>query len=242
MTDTSPPPDQHIENAFFSLLAASIENAYFAATIAEPGSKSRFTRLSILSAAITIESAANSCFQRISFPPKVSERIERSLGTLDKFDMFSVALFHESKFDRGCKATQQIKDLIDLRNDYVHPKIIALPVVARDDAKKQVSINSGMREFLKIERSPRAWTDITPQTVLSAVDSFLTYFFLDHAKWQPAQATDFLIPQLILDGKIQPPSPDFAAEIELVGKARTLWGIDFRFVDSDRALGKPHNT
>ena len=157
-------------------------------------------------------------------------KIERNLGTFDKLDMYSIALFKKSKFDRGRLATQRIDDLLDVRNKYVHPKVIARPAVHKDEAKKAITFHCGTYEYLKIDRSPRAWSGDQALTVLKAVDEFLTYYFLEHAEMAAAQATDYLIPRTLIDGRQVQASVDLEADLLYVNKARKELGIPFKFV------------
>lgn len=236
MTEAINIADQHVENMFFTLLGDAIEALLLLPGLQAPGTKLRYARISVLSSALAIEAAANSCFERVSFPPAVLKKIERTLGTLDKFDMFSVALFQKSKFDRGCLATQRIGDLIDVRNDYVHPKITPRQAVHRDAAKGQISFECGIYDFLKIQKSPRGWSETTAKSVLTAVDEFLTYFFLKHAGMTAAEATAFLVPQTFIDGK-RMVSVDLAADIHFIDQARKDLKIPFAFVDNSTARG-----
>ena len=222
--------DCWVKNSFFTLLADAIECAYLANAkeISNPGSKARFIRFSILSSALAIECAANACFQSLAFSSELTERMERHLRTLDKFEMASIALYGENRFDRGELRTQQIQDLIQLRNDYVHPKIHTQPVVSKNDDIKEVTVLCGQYQFLKLDKSFRAWKDTDPQTVLQAVDSFLTYFFMDHCQWTPERATEILLPRLVLDGKPLPQNPHH--ELDYIQKAEEMWKITFPFI------------
>ena len=231
--------DQHVENMFFTLLGDAIETALLLPGLKAPGTKLRYARFSVLSSALAIEAAANSCFERVSFPPAVLKKIERNLGTMDKYDMFSLELFKNSRFDRGCLAAQRIEDLLAVRNDYVHPKITPRPAVGHNEAVGQVTIYCGTYDHLKIEKSPRAWTDSTPLLVLKAVDDFLTNYFLENAKMSPASATEILIPQMLMSGRKMPASIDLQADILYIDSARANLKIPFRFVDNNTALGKP---
>jgi hypothetical protein len=237
MSDHDKLPDQHVENMFFTLLGDAIEPVLVIPGLNAPGTRLRFTRISILASALVVEAAANSVFTRISFPPAVLKKIERNLGTFDKFDLFSLALFKQSKFDRGRIATQQIDDLLDIRNEYVHPKLIARPAVHKNEAKKEITFHCGMYDYLKIDRSPRAWSGTQALTVLKAIDDFLTYYFLDHGGLTAAQATGYLIPRTFIDGVQVQASIDLEADLLYVNKARNELGIPFKFVDDSTVRG-----
>jgi hypothetical protein len=230
-------PDQHVENMFFTLLGDAIEPVLVIPGFTNRGTRLRFSRISILASAVLIEAAANSVFQRISFPPPVQKKLERNLGTFDKFDMFSLALFQKSKFERGRIETQRIDDLLEIRNEYVHPKLISRPAVKIDEVNGQMTFHCGTYEFLKIEKSPRAWANDEAIRVLKAVDGFLTYFFLEHGGLTPADATRYLIPSTFVAGKLIGPSVDLHADIGYVNKVRKDFGIPFRFVDDQTAIG-----
>jgi hypothetical protein len=222
-------PNQFLENAFLNLLGDAIENAYLASAIPNPGSKARFIRFSIISSALAVECATNAAFGHINFPQATLKKIERHLSLFDKIELVSMAVHGESRVDRGNAHCQRIGDLINIRNSYVHPKILPHPVISKDEKKRQISVFCGTYEYLKVDKSFYSWKDSDPQIVLKAVEGFLDYFLIENCAWTSQYATDVLTPKLWIDNKLVP--TPLTHDIELVYKAKELWKMRFRFLD-----------
>jgi hypothetical protein len=128
--------------------------------------------------------------------------------------------------DRGCHEVQRIKELIALRNDFVHPKKTTLPVTL--SSENEYTVHCGSFNHLKIDKSYRTWKGDDGISALRSVADFLSLFFLEWCKLEPRQITEMLFSRLIIgDRRILSP---VAGEIPMFEKAKE-WNIEFRFLD-----------
>jgi hypothetical protein len=220
-----------VEKAFITLLSDAIEHAYLASQLPNPGSVSRLARSSILNCAVAIESAANACLDTLSLSSRFRTRFERNFSSLEKYEIFLLLRKSEARLDRGCRIVQAIDDLIDLRNDFVHPKVAALQIISgpEDHGAGRVTVSCGRYEYLGIDKSYRTWNGLSSSCVLNAVDQFLDDFLLGLCKYTPQEATRLLCNTIILSGDEKPWV--HAGEIELVEKARTIFNLSLQFLD-----------
>ena len=229
-------PEHLHEKAFVTLLSDSIEHAYLATVIPNPGSTARFARSSIVSSALSIESAANICLAALPLSPRFAEEVERKFGPLEKFELILNIHKGPGVFDRGCQAVQRIKDLINLRNDFVHPKSLRLPVQNswETNGARHATMEAGTYNQLKLGRSYRTWTGDAAVCVVRAVFEFFDQFFFEWCKWEPERTAAVLCPALV--GQKEQIASGIVDEIELLGKAETLWKVSLRWLRFDIAV------
>jgi hypothetical protein len=219
---------QWIEKSFATLITDAIESIYLAKAIPNPGSIGRFSRFAIMSCAVAIEGVANVCFAELPFSWDFISNLERNLKTLDKYELFLFQLQGKRIMDRGCNEVQRIKELIELRNDYVHPK--KTPLSVTPNSASEFTVHCGRYNHLKIDKSYRTWKGGDGVSALRSVADFLNLFFLNWCKLEPRQITEMLFSTLrVGERRTLLPIP---GEIVLFEKAKE-WKIEFRFLDLD---------
>jgi len=139
------------------------------------------SRASILSCAHTVEAIANCCLERgVKVPGRLLRKVSR-WPTREKIDFY----LHEvgkPQLDWGQLFAQRISDLIDLRNNYVHPGFTpqgATVVVAGGANMIEPDLRGPEFNFLKIPKDPRAWKPAHGVIVLRALTDFLDQLFID---------------------------------------------------------------
>lgn len=144
----------------------------------------RFSRASILNSTLTLEAAANCCLYHIDGSNKFINEMEKTTS-FAKFDVF--AKFHKNKFiDRGCHKFQQVAELKKVRDSFVHPKKIKIPVDFSIDERKYkdftelgISFEGNPHPTTKIDKSSMFWFSNDAKSALTAIFSFYDYYFIE---------------------------------------------------------------
>lgn len=222
--------DHWNDKAFVTLLSDAIEHAHLATAIPNPGSIQRLARSAIINSALSLESAANICIASLPMSVRFAEDVERKFGTIEKFELFLTLHKGAGVFDRGCAAVQKIQDIINLRNDFVHPKSIRLPAqISKDDSgPKNATVAAGMYGHIQLIKSYRHWNGESAVTVIRAVCEFYDQFFRKWCNWDPERTAAILSPAMVLNGKEM--TSGIRGEIELFGKGQTLWKLPMNWI------------
>ena len=160
----------------------------------DPSSSLRLSccRCSILSSAISLEAAANCCLWQLDF----SDRFGSECDKMDFIAKFS--LFLKIKFGKDLDLSNQIvgriAEIKQLRNDYVHPKVV-------EGKWRKVSENTmeavpnGKTEYglVDLSRDPGAWWLPDAVSILKHVTDFYNYYFMDTCGMDPGATTFVLI-------------------------------------------------
>jgi len=126
------------------------------------------SRYSFLMIANSLEASANALLLSLKLDKEYYEEIERT-STLVKFKIFCD--FNGQRLNQGDIKYSRIKDLINSRNEFVHPK----------PKKATYSIDNGTGEIkfdiqkTKNRKYPHYFNEIKPFHVLTALDDTLTF-------------------------------------------------------------------
>lgn len=220
---------QWTDRAFLTLFSDAVEHAYLANALKEPGSIGRLARSSILSCALALESAANCCLSTIPLSRDLTNRLERSLDSLEKFEHVLSLQRGLRDFDRGCLEVQRMQDLISLRNNLVHPKTrIMHPSEIQEESPGSIRFECGMYQHLGLNRGYRIWNGEAAVIVLRSLVSFLNCYFIEWCGWTAAQAERILLGEIKTQGKTTLVAQ--GDELDLVSKVQTLWNIQILFI------------
>lgn len=200
------------------------------ATSPNPGSIQRLSRSAIINAALSLESAANICLSSLPMSARFADEVERKFGTIEKFELFLTLHKGAGVFDRGCAGVQKIQDLISLRNEFVHPKSIRLPVQfsSDDSGTKNATVDAGMYEHIRLIKSYRHWNGDSAITAVRAVCEFCDQFFRKWCSWEPDRTAVVLSPAMVADGREV--ASGIEGEIESFGRAQTLWKVPMDWI------------
>lgn len=155
----------------------------------------RYAKASFINAAFSIESAANACIARLQYPEIAIDQIDRAT-VIDKFDIL-YQVNSEKKVDRGSKPFQCVREIIGLRNGYVHPKLdkVQLNISQaedRDRTYERPEEHTKETRFLKIPRKFDIWTGKESRVVVKETISFLNHFFIELCFLTPKKCSDLL--------------------------------------------------
>lgn len=186
-------------------------------------------RSSVLSTTLLLESAANCCLESLNIRDILIRDLAKEvdkLPVISKFEFILSQINPSQKFDLGCLAVQQIQEIKQLRDRYVHPKV-------SKTKRFQISENTwdtdfGETNLLKIPFKFHDWKTHHAITVLKSVNDFFNLFFLEWCKLD----TDTVCGLLLQEEKVSIPFNAYVA-IDCGGdldKAVKDWNIDFRFL------------
>jgi hypothetical protein len=171
-------------NWFAGLLADAVkfdQQAQAVASLDFP-TVNRFARVSVTSAVLAIEAAANSCMARMEYPTIVLKQLDK-LSTIDKYDALYTSRFAKN-IDRGSAPFQAVAELFGFRNRYVHPKLAKIDVRISIDEKGSKTYEKGADQqkktsHLGIPFDFATWTGEHSRIAVKETILFFNHFFCD---------------------------------------------------------------
>lgn len=146
--------DLHSRKPFLRNLEDAVIYAKRACEFSEDEQLSKLlAKASILHCALTVEALANNLIQFINLGAPLGRSVEK-MDPLSKIELFAF-LLKRKQIDRGSSQIQVFSDLIKLRNDYVHPKIINDELVGVE-GKFKVKAKK-IRNSIKVSEEPSEW-------------------------------------------------------------------------------------
>ncbi|HDM8207246.1 TPA: hypothetical protein P0E34_002428 [Vibrio campbellii] len=139
------------QNHFFSIFADAVSLYDLSLNADSSDLSSRLAKASILSVNYALEAAANSCLESLELTEPMKDKIDR-FSTIDKFD-FVLQWHNGESLKKGDKHVQQIRSLVKLRNDHVHPKVKSISKKVKSEALndkisyKHVAIESDVHPY-----------------------------------------------------------------------------------------------
>lgn len=173
-----PAKDFHI-NSFDILLADAYECLKDSrASASDPTRSNRSARFCVFTCALLVEALANNCVAHLCLPPRLIDRVDQ-WPTLDKYDLLYRERVGPLGMDRGCRAVQCVAELIAVRNDYAHPRVLP---------------QSTLRDLphLRIPTMPSKWNAAHAERALRATLDFLRTFLVEWCALEHSELTKFL--------------------------------------------------
>ena len=186
-------------------------------------------RSSVLSTMLLFESAANCCIDSININDKfTSEQIKE----IDRYDILSKFKFilkeinPNQVMNKGCSEVQKIRELQQVRNNYVHPKVNKSEWVKNYD--DTWSADFGETQYLKIPNQMHKWTTKHAISALKAANDFFNLFFLELCELDSNTVCGLLLENkqvtIPFDAYV---GVDF---IRMLDKASLEYDLDFKFI------------
>jgi hypothetical protein len=150
----------------------------------------KLARASVITCALCLECAANCCIDELS--GKFAQDADK-LPALSKLDVY--LLFRKQQpLDRGNKFVQPMKDLMGLRNDYVHRKVTRHESTFIPDAHLPCyTIERGkFAESIGFVADPSVWDAGCAERTLKCLTAFLDFYFLQCCQHTPKQVRRLL--------------------------------------------------
>jgi hypothetical protein len=226
-----------IQRPFFEILEdaiALLDSSYTEENKNTSKYKRVLVKASILNSILLLESCANCCLDSHPYPKKFLESIDK-LSALDKYEFLLLTRNENLHIDRGITIIQIFKELINIRNQYVHPK-----TEKKDFKNSQIKdFKSGEHYFiqteqvltniLKIPKQSAYWNPGHGIKVLKAVNIFFKEFFIKWCQFTAEETTNFLT------NEVRNPHGTFRMMSEgakqMIEIAEARWGVDFTYLD-----------
>ena len=218
--------------AFFDLLADAVFLHQKANIEPNPYLSSRFARGSISASSLSTECFAN-CLLTILQPTRSLANDLDKLPPLSKIDV-ALRLQGSKALDRGRIEVQRVAELIQARNDYVHPKAsaveasISTPQDAENEWVLPVSMNAELWRGLEIPKPAMFWSKENSLSTLSAICLFFRYVIVDLMNGDEDLINEFFISRVEF-GNIQ--MPGVYDEFRELLQSASKFGLDFTFLN-----------
>lgn len=220
-------------NSFASLLADAIAFDFQAqrkSTLDFPATN-RYSKASVTNAILSIEAAANSCIARMTYPELVVQQLDK-LSILDKYDVLYTARFGK-KVDRGSKPFQVVRELFQLRNRYVHPKLEKIKTKITISKKNEKTYEKAPKHckntsILKIPYDFTTWTGEHSRKVVKEVINFFNHFFTELCGLDAKECSELL--SVFVKGPVNTAIFLAVHEIDILKKAQKEYGVEIKFL------------
>jgi hypothetical protein len=191
----------------------------------------RYSKASLINAVLSIESGANSCIARMTYPELVIEQLDK-LSVIDKYDILYTARYRK-KIDRGSKPFQVVRELFHLRNRYVHPKLqrIKTKIAIDERGVRTYEKASGHKKntpILKIPYDFTTWTGEHSRKLVRETIVFFNHFFSELCGLSAKECSDLLL--LFVKGPANTATFLAVHEIDILKKVKNEYGVEIRFL------------
>jgi hypothetical protein len=173
-----------LNKKYFTLFYDVIEFIVDADNV-EKNNSNKFYRASIISNVLAIECSANICIQSMQLPKPLYENVEK-MTIIGKFDFFSFHKFNKI-IDRSLNEYSNLKSLVAIRNDLVHPKV-ETGEYKRDNEK----FHFGNKKNFNLSNDIRIWEKNNAVFLLNAHVNFMNYFFNKLCSYSKGQSNSLL--------------------------------------------------
>jgi hypothetical protein len=203
---------------------------------AETYEQNRHARASIIATAFSLESCANCLLDDLELSKTHAAELER-LPPLAKFEIATRLAGKGGAFDRGCHEVQVVHELIQLRNDFVHPRVsnIKAEIGEFEDQDEYLALPI---EFTPVHRTasklPRAalfWSSLNAATAFQNASGFFRLLLVEWLQFDTDKIRSLFSHQAeakIGDARVVMESYFKEYEEELQGAAND--GIDLSFL------------
>ncbi|CAK1748588.1 HEPN AbiU2-like domain-containing protein [Vibrio crassostreae] len=170
------------EQSFVQLISDAIHFYKMSIETDDPYESQRFSRSSILYSTLSLESAANCCLYSLQSSRNFINDLEKTTA-FAKLDLF--AQISENKhIDRSRVEFQRVSELKKVRDSFVHPKKVKIPLefsvndMEGDFRELGLHFEANPMKGTGIDRSSMFWFSSDAKSALSAVFSFFEYYFV----------------------------------------------------------------
>lgn len=194
----------------------------------------RFSRSSICASVLSIENCANALLQIIEVSPQVLNDLDR-MPALSKINMYFRIEHSKHGLDYGSHVVQKVKELLQIRNQFVHQKgtklktDIGKPEDAKDNWMLPMELEGQLHKQVKIPKCSLFWSHSHAYEVLKVVFSFYNYLFSELITISEDEFNSTLMNRVQLNSVVMPNLFD-EMQIELQ-KAESI-GLKLSFFDA----------
>ena len=223
---------------FYDLVCDAIYQHKLADKESNTFHENRHARSSIISSALVIESCANCLLKSLDISSKLAGDLDK-LTVIAKFETY-LRFNNVVTFDRGNNKVEKIVELIKLRNEFVHPKVVSIKteIGQMEDIGEQYSLPMELTgeqwKGLIIPKRGLFWSADSSLKVLKSVADFMYYLFFEILELPDEDVQHVLMSRFEFSNIIMPTVFD-VFETEIISAKE--FGVDFGFL-----VGNASNT
>ncbi|ELA8098910.1 hypothetical protein HJ201_24450 [Vibrio parahaemolyticus] len=228
-------PAQFMHVGFFDLLC----DALIQHTQAQQSENSsyrcnRFSRSSICASVLSIENCANALLQQIEVSPQTLNDLDR-MPALSKIDMYLRVEHQLSGLDYGSNVVQKVKELLQIRNQFVHQKgtKIKTDIGKPEDGKENwilpMDLEGKLHKQVKIPKCSMFWSHNHAYEVLKTVFNFYNYLFSELVPLSEEELTPILMNRIQFKNYVM---PNLFDEIQVELQEAESLGLKLKFFDA----------
>ena len=173
-----------LNKKYLTLITDSIELIEQAESLGDEIS-SVFYRASIVSNILAVECCANICIQQMDLPDYLYENVEK-MSVVGKFEYYAYHSFNRI-IDKTLNEYANLKSLINVRNNYVHPKV--------EEGEYKIEIGEfqfGRGKSFNMSNDIRIWAKEDAVALLNAHVNFMNYYFNKVCAYKTGQSNTLL--------------------------------------------------
>ncbi|SUI63432.1 hypothetical protein [Shewanella baltica] len=228
-------PAQFMHVGFFDLLCdALVQHSQAKQNENSSYRCNRFSRSSICASVLSIENCANALFQQIEVSPQTLNDLDR-MPALSKIDMYLRVEHQLSGLDYGNNIVQKVKELLHVRNQFVHQKgtkiktDIGKPKDGMENWILPMDLEGKLHTELKIPKCSMFWSNIHAYEVLKAVFSFYNYLFSELVPLSEDDLTAVLMNRIQFNNYVM---PNLFDEMHIELEEAESIGLKLKFFDA----------
>jgi hypothetical protein len=225
------PSARYRHTSFLDLLADAAHNHRRTRAETDPYTRNRAARASITASCLSVECFANCLVDSLETSTQLASEIEK-MPALAKIDIF-LAFNSKTALDRGAAHVQGVSELIRIRNDHVHPKIVTSQAAMNppEEEENQVifpfSVEAKFWPVLNIPKHSLLWDGDASKSTLKALSLFYRALLLDTLEASDEEVVRILLPRFELGNVLMPAIYDeYKVELDALSDD----GVDFSFL------------
>lgn len=225
-------PANFRHTGFFDLLCDALYQYRLARDCSDSYVMNRHARASVSASALALECGANCLISSLDGSSGLLEGLDK-LPVVAKYETFLRFRGVTNTLDRGRAEVQRIRELVKVRNDYVHPKTRHIKTdVGKYRAKGKlvefpIEMHSDTWKGVGIPKSGLFWSAGNALSVIHAVTAFFSYLFFDLMEADPEEISHLLQSRLEIENVHV---PNMFQEFESELKRAVEYGVDLRFL------------
>lgn len=151
------------------------------------------SRASIMASLLLLETTANTCLELLDLEKSVHDEVDR-LPLSSKFDFFLRTRFRNRKLDRSMRQFQILRELVAVRNLFVHPKTksVIWNVEPTGEDGQILTADHKRTKVLSIDTNPEFWSHEDALAVMCGTHELLNFFFKDQCKFRSKQVASLI--------------------------------------------------
>jgi hypothetical protein len=180
-------PKEWIHNPFIIIFADALMCAHLSEDPKHPEPvRGMLVRTSIMHSVLAIECVANCVVAKIPRNHRFRVQAER-WPALDKYDLYLLCFPHQRSIPRDNEHVKVLRELISLRDSYVHPRATNFPItrIGEQDGKPKMTSTVEVKSTPKLAPMSFAWTTKDAKIVLKSLVEFFRLFFVELCGFKP---------------------------------------------------------